>query len=97
MQAKHAFADASDSLPSKSLTPRQNDEDNADSEAARAAVTLGLRQAIRTMRGCWRNCDQRVCKRARRCCASQVFCAAYDLQRAVSAAASKARSNHKKS
>lgn len=84
MQAKHAHASSSShlpakSLPSKGLMPNQNQE--TDAEAARAAYALGLRQATRTLRGCWRICDQRVCKRARKCCASYVFCEKYDLQR----------------
>ena len=92
MQAKHAFANPSKSLPSKSLTPKPSGDENTDVEAARAAFALGLRQAIRTARGCWRICDQRVCKRARKCCASQVFCATYDRARPV-----KPDQSHKKS
>lgn len=79
MQAKHAFANRSESLPSQSATPEQNQQ-TAD-EAARAAYSLGLRQKMRTFRQLWRICDQRVCKRARKCCASYVFCEKYDFAR----------------
>jgi hypothetical protein len=79
MPAKHAFANSSESLPSPSAMPEQNQQ--TDAETARAAYAFRLRQETRTLRQLWRICDQRVCKRARRCCASYVFCEKYDLQR----------------
>lgn len=80
MQAKHAHVSRSISEPSKSLTPKQ-DDNHVVTEAEPASFFLQLHQVMRTRKRCWRICDQRVCKRAKKCCASQVFCRKFDRPR----------------
>lgn len=72
MAAKQLAARAADA-------PDDDDDAAIDVDAMRSDIALRLHRVIADLLQYWRDCDQRTCRRGRKCCAPRPVCAGRDM------------------